>query len=145
MCGCSPVSASPGSPPSTTPASCRSMRERASMSWTSHSTPTVDPFDGFQSIFMDDLQLGLQAGVSGASEAMGASDTGEWTRLGAKLTISSYQGLNRPVWHHSRAAARLWWSRRLDSPAVEKPAHWRMVQGCLVYIAGYRGQAGFRH
>ncbi len=50
ICGCSPFSARPGRPASTIPASCRSIRVCASISWTSHSTPSVVPFDAFHSM-----------------------------------------------------------------------------------------------
>src|SRR5580693_9816372 len=56
MCGCSPVSPITGRSASSLPASCRSIRLSESMSWTSHSTPSVVPREGFHSIAMTDLQ-----------------------------------------------------------------------------------------
>src|SRR5580700_4712441 len=56
ICGCSPVSPITGSSASSLPASCRSIRLSASMSCTSHSTPSVAPREGFHSIAMTDLR-----------------------------------------------------------------------------------------
>src|SRR4051794_11774748 len=52
MRGCSPVSASTGSSSSSFPASWRSSLVSLSISWTSHSTPSVAPREGFHSIAM---------------------------------------------------------------------------------------------
>src|SRR6185369_12336876 len=52
MRGCSPVSEATGSSSSSFPASWRSSLVSLSISWTSHSTPSVAPREGFHSIAM---------------------------------------------------------------------------------------------